>query len=69
MVLQRRTKGPQRAEWRIVAGVEVREMAIILEMKFQTHDLINEIEIFLPPENIGHDVISLQVKGWWVIRS
>lgn len=49
--------------------MEVREMAIILEMKFQTHDLINEIEIFLPPENIGHDVISLQVKGWWVIRS
>lgn len=34
-----------------------------MEMKFQTHDLINEIEIFLPPENIGHDVISLQVKG------
>lgn len=36
--------------------------AINLEMKFQTPDLINEIDIVLPPENIRHDV-SLLVTG------
>lgn len=41
-------------------------VTIIFEMKFQTHDLINEMGIFLPPENISHDVPSLRIKGWWV---
>lgn len=39
------------------------KMAINLEMKFQTPDLINEIDIVLPPENIRHDVVSLLVPG------
>lgn len=41
-------------------------MTLILETKFQTYDLINEIEIITPPPHIISDTMLLSLKGYWL---